>query len=67
MDDFRYLRDLQSLSWYSDKIAYTYRPEVIIWAGKDGFLKPICSFTMNNNGMDKPQKLSDIQVKEASY
>lgn len=66
-DNFRYLRDLQSLGWYSDKIAYTYRPEVTIWAGKDGFLKPICSFTMNNNGMDKPQKLSDIQIKEVGY
>ena len=66
-DNFRYLRDLQSLSWYSDKIAYTYRPEVTIWTGKDGFLQPICSFTMKNNGMDKPQKLNDIPIKEIGY
>ena len=31
--NFRYLRALQSLGWYSAKIAYTYRPEVTIWAG----------------------------------
>lgn len=66
-DDFRYLLDLQSLSWYSDKIAYTYRPEVTIWAGENGFLKPICSFTMNNNGMEKPQKLSNTQLEDVGY